>query len=271
MSYKLNLKTKIKLDNLLKKLLSTIRDKPGRSRLDKGLVRELLGRAGYKNIHVRDLDLYVRPLEGENMEIVVMGNELAIYRTTLDDIALRKSPYWQEVFSISNIRKIMNDKDVLISKGRKSLDLLHSNALELLDLGYTGDDLMLLQEDGRNGLERKSITRIRESLDLFVALLDFQPVSFGGLTHNLHIYAGIKSNGDNAHTLEPVILFDEKSLYLGMKKGPFILRMDSDLAWLIKHDMKKEQVDLEGIDVFKFLAELALAKQQDMKTSTDMN
>ena len=147
MSYKLNLKTKIKLDNLLKKLLSTIRDKPGRSRLDKGL-------------------------------------------------------------------------------------------------------------------ERKSITRIRESLDLFVALLDFQPVSFGGLTHNLHIYAGIKSNGGNAHTFEPVILFDEKSLYLGMKKGPFILRMDSDLAWLIKHDMKKEQVDLEGIDVFKFLAELALAKQQ---------
>jgi hypothetical protein len=67
----------------------------------------------------------------------------------------------------------LNDKDIIISKGRKSLEILHSNALELLDLGYTVDDLMLLQEDGRNGLERKSITQIRESMDLFVALLDF--------------------------------------------------------------------------------------------------
>jgi hypothetical protein len=270
MSFKLNLKTKIKLDNLLKKLLSTIRDKPGRHWLDKGLVRELLGRAGFKKIHVRDIDLYVRPFEGENMEIVVLGNELAIYRTSVDDIALRKSPYWQEVFSIRNIRKIMNDKDILISKGRKSLEILHSNALELLDLACTGDDLMLLQEDGCSGLERQSIIQIRESLDLFVALLNFQPVSFGGLTHNLHIYAGIKSNGGNTHTFEPIIIFDEKSLYLGMKKGPFKLRMDSDLAWLIKHDMKKEQVDLEGIDVFKFLAELALAKQQVIKKSMGM-
>ena len=217
---------------------------------------------GFKKLLVRDIVLYVRPLEDKILEIVILGNDLAIYRTTVDDIALRKSPYWQEVFSIGNIKKIMNDKDVIISKGRESLERLHANAMELLDLSCTRDDLMLLLEDGRNGLERKSITQIRESLDLFVALLYFQPVSFGGLTQNLHIYAGIKSNGGIAHTFDPIILFDEKSLYLGMKKGPFILRMDSDLAWLIKHDMKKEQVDLEGIDVFKFLAELAIEKQQ---------
>ena len=271
MSFKLNLKTKIKLDNLLEKLLSTIRDKPGRHWLDKGLVRELLGRAGFKKIHVRDIDLYVRPLEGENVEIVVLGNELAIYRTSVDDIALRKSPYWQEVFSIRNIRKIMNDKDILISKGRKSLEILHSNALELLDLACTGDDLMLLQEDGCSGLERQSIIQIRESLDLFVALLNFQPVSFGGLAHNLHIYAGIKLNGGKLHTFEPLILFDEEMFYLGIYKGAFKPRNDGELAWFIKYTMKKEQVDLKGIDVFKFLAELALEKLPGTMMSTGMN
>lgn len=65
MSFKLNLKAKIRLDTLLKRLLSTIRDKPGRRWLDKGLVRELLGITGFKNIHVRDLELYVHPLEDE--------------------------------------------------------------------------------------------------------------------------------------------------------------------------------------------------------------
>ena len=48
-----------------------------------------------------------------------------------------------------------------------------------------------------------------------------------------------------------------KKLYLGMKKGAFKPRNDEDLAWFIKYNMKKEQVDLKGIDVFKFLADLA--------------
>jgi hypothetical protein len=42
-----------------------------------------------------------------------------------------------------------------------------------------------------------------------------------------------------------------------MKKGAFKPRNDEDLAWFIKYNMKKEQVDLKGIDVFKFLADLA--------------
>ena len=61
---------------------------------------------------VRDLHLYVRPLEGEVMEkVLVFDNELPIYHTTGADIALRKNPYWQGMFSIRNIRKIMNDSE----------------------------------------------------------------------------------------------------------------------------------------------------------------
>ena len=216
--------------------------------------------SGFKKKKVRDLDLYVMPQEDELMEIAVLGNELTIYRTTLEDIAMRKNPQWREVFSISNIRKIMNDKDVIISKGRESLERLYADALRLLDLTYTKNDISLLLEDARSGLEQESIVRIQESLDMFMSLLDYKPVSFGGLTDNLHLYAGIKFNGGTVPTYKPTILFDEKKLYLGMKKNAYRPRSEGDLAWFIKHTMKKEAADLKGEDVFKYLFELVLEK-----------
>ncbi len=248
------------LDSLIKKLLSAIKDKHGNHRLDKRLARELLDMTGFKKKKVRDLDLYILPHEGELMEIAVLGNELTIYRTTLEDIAMRKSPQWREVFSISNIRKIMNDKDIIESKCRESLERLYADALGLLDLSYTKDDISLLLDDARSGLEQKSIIRIQESLDLFIGLLDFKEVSFGGLTKDLHLYAGIKFNGGAVPTYKPTILFDENKMYLGMKKKAYKPRSEDDLAWFVKHTMKKEEADLKGLDVFKFLSELALEK-----------
>jgi hypothetical protein len=42
MSFKENLRAKINLDGLLRKITSTIRETPGQRRLDKGLTQELL-------------------------------------------------------------------------------------------------------------------------------------------------------------------------------------------------------------------------------------
>jgi hypothetical protein len=149
MSFKENLKAKINLHRLLQKLVSTIREPPGRWWLDKVLTQELLEMTDLKHKKFRDLHLYIRPLEGEIMEVLVLDNELPIYHTTVDDVALRKSPYWQQMFSIRNVKKIMKDQDVMISKGKESLKRLHANALALLDLTYTRDDLTLLLEDAR--------------------------------------------------------------------------------------------------------------------------
>jgi hypothetical protein len=86
--------------------------------LDKGLTQKLLEMTDLEHKKVRDLDLYVRPLEGESMEVLVFDNELPIYHTTVADVALRKSPVWKEIFSIKNIKKVMDDKDVIVSKGK---------------------------------------------------------------------------------------------------------------------------------------------------------
>ncbi len=265
MTFKENLKAKIKLDRLLQKLVSTIREPPGKRWLDKALTQELLDMTDFKNKKVSYLHLYIRSLEGEIMEVLVFDNELPIYHTTVADVALRKSPHWKQMFSIRNIKKIMNDQDVIISKGKESLKRLYANATALLNLNYTRDDLTQLLEDARQGLDQKSIEQIKESFDLFFELLDFQPVFIGVLDKDSQIFVGPQLNGDTVPAFEHLILFDEKTLSLGMKKGAFSPKSDLDLAWVIKYVRGEEPADLTGIDVFKFLVELALDKAQSQR------
>jgi hypothetical protein len=230
--------------------------------LDKVLTQELLDMTDLKHEKVSYLHLYIRPLEGEIMEVLVFDNELPIYHTTVADVALRKSPYWQQMFSIRNIRKIMNDKDVIISKGKESLKSLHANALALLDLTYTRDDLTLLLEDARSGQDRKSIVQIQESLDLFVDLLDFDPLLLDVLERDLQVFARPRHKNGPVPTFEHLILFDEENLSLSLKKGAFSPENDLDFAWVMQYAQGEKIADLKGIDVFKFLVELALDKAQ---------
>jgi hypothetical protein len=262
MSFKENLKAKISLDRLFQNLVSTVREPPGRRWLDKELTKKLLAMTDFENKKVRDLHLYVRPLEGEIMEVAVLDNELPIYHTTVADVTLRKSPYWQQMFSIRNVRKIMNDHDVIASKGKESLKRLHASALALLDLTYTRDDLALLLEDARRGLEKNSISEIQESLDLFVKLLDFQPLSLEVLEPRFQSFARPKVNGGVVPSFEHLVLFNEENLSLGVKKGTFSPQSDSDLGWVMQYARGQETADLQGIDVFEFLAELAMVRAQ---------
>lgn len=262
MSFKENLKAKINLDALLRKLTSTIRETPGQRRLDKGRAQELLEMTDLEPKKVRDLDLYVRPLEGEIMEVLVFDNELPIYHTTVADVALRKSPVWKEIFSIKNIKKIMNDQDVIVTKGKESLKRIHANALALLDLSCTGDDLALLVEEARWGLEKKSLEQLQESFDLFFELLDFQPISLGILEHDLQVFARPKTNGGAATTFENILFFSEENFTLGLKKGTLSPQSDLDLAWVMQYARGEERADLEGLEVFAFLAELAMENIQ---------
>jgi hypothetical protein len=262
MSYKDNLKAKIQLDRLLQKLSATIRETPGQRRLDKDLMQKLLDMTDLEYRKVRDLLLYLRPLEGETMEVLVFDNELPIYHTTVDDVALRKSPEWKEMFSIRNIKRVLNDQDVIVSKGKESLKRIHADALELLDLDYNRGDLEGLVEDARQGLEQRSLEQIQETIDLFIELLSFQPVPLGGLEHDLQVFGRPKINGGTSTTFEHPIFFDEDSLLIGLKKGSFSPQDDLDLAWVIKYVEGKEKADREGLEVFEFLANLALQKAE---------
>jgi hypothetical protein len=262
MTFKENLKTKIRLNGLMLKISSTMRETPGQRRLDKELTQRLLDMTDFEQTKARDLHLYVRPIEGEIKEVLVLDNELPIYHTTVDDVAMRKSPGWKEIFSIKNIKKVLNDQDVIVSKGKESLNLIYDNALSQLDLSYTRDDLGPLVEDARQGLEQKSLEKVLESFDLFFELLDFQPVSLGILEHDLQTFARPKTNGGETSTFEHLIMFDEESLLVGLKKGTFSPQSDLDLAWVMQYALGEEKAELQGIEVFEFLAELAMEKAE---------
>lgn len=264
MSFKENLKAKIKLDSLLEKIVFTMREPPGRWWLDKVLTQELLDMTDFVHRRIGSLNLYMRPLKNELMEILVFDNELPVYHTVLADVLLRKSPHWKQMFSIRNIKKIMNDHDVIISRGKESLRRLHTNALLQLDLTYNGDDLALLLEDAREGLDMKAILHIQETLDLFFELLDFKPLFFEVLEENLHTFGRQKDKGVEVPAFEHLILFDEENLSLGLRKGAFSPQSDSDLAFVVRYFRGEDIADLkEDMAVFEFLAELAIEKAQD--------
>ena len=264
-SFKENLKAKIKLDKLFHSLVSTMKEPPGKWWLDKVLTEELFAMTDFEHEKVRDLNLYVRPLEGEIMEVAVLDNELPLYHTTVADAALHKSPHWKEMFSIRNVRRIMNDQDVIASKGKESLKRLRDVALALLDLTYTGDDLALLLEDARRGLERKSVARIQESLALFFELLDFQPLHLEVLKPGFRSFARPKVSNGVVPAFEHLILFDEEKVALSLKKGTFSPQDDSVLEWVNQYARGEERADLQGIDLFEFLAEVALEEAQTQR------
>jgi hypothetical protein len=263
MSLKENLKAKIKLEKLFESVVATMKEPPGKWWLDKVLTQELLAMTDFDHERVRDLDLYIRPLEGEIMEVAVLDNELPIYHTTVADAALHKSPHWKEMLSIRNVKRIMNDHDVIASKGKRSLKRIHEVASTLLDLSYTGDDLALLLKDARQGVEQNSVERIQESLALFFALLDFQPLPLEVLEPGFRSFARPKVTGGVVPSFEHIILFDKEELTLGLKKGTFSPRNDSDLARVMQCARGEEPPDLQGMDVFEFLVEFALEKKKE--------
>ena len=106
MSFRENLLKKIQIDRLTRIVLQSIGTPESGLKIDKDAMRRLLAMSPYEYRKVRDLDLYIREADGGKNKILVLDNELPIYLTTVDDVAMRKSPYIAEMVKIRNIIKI---------------------------------------------------------------------------------------------------------------------------------------------------------------------
>jgi len=82
------------------------------------------------------------------------------------------------------------------------------------------------------------------------------------LERDLQVFARPGHKNEPVAAFENLILFDEKTLSLGLKKGAFSPENDLDLAWVMQYVRGEKTADLKGIDVFEFLSELALEKAQ---------
>jgi hypothetical protein len=175
MSFRENLLKKIQIDRLVSQVLKSLRPPDSGLKLDKEAMRSLLKMSPYAYQKKRDLDLYIGRTDGEHHKILVLDNELPIYQTTVEDVALRKSPHIKEMASIRNIIKILKDSDVKISIKDDSVKTIQNECIDLLDLSYTDADIEKIAEDGSFSLENGYAEGIKESLILFSELLNYQP------------------------------------------------------------------------------------------------
>ena len=265
MSLKENLSSKVELDQLLQKLISKVKEPPAAEWIDLPLVKKLLHQTDFHPQEIRTLNLYVRPFDGQIKEILVFDMGLPIYHTTVADVALRKNSFWQEIFDLRNIKKIMFDRDVLVSRGKESLKRLHTVALSLLDLTYNSEDLAIFMDEAQQGLQKKSMRLLGESFNLIFDLLGFEAVSLGLPGNDYELYARSNSSNGAEPIYEHLILFSEERWSLGLKKGSFSPKNNLDLAWINQYVQGKRSADLQDIGVFDFLSKLAQEKKRFKK------
>lgn len=263
MSFLDNLQKKVEIDKLANRVSASCGSSQVRRPVDKAAMRGLLALSTYRHQQERDLDLYVKPVEGELNMVLVLDNELPIFRSTVKDVVVRRSPRTLELWSIRTIRRILIDSDIKESVYSQSVETIRQDALAQLDLRYTDGDIISLARDGMAWLAGGKAGEIEKTLALFAALLGLgaPPRYFG---------------------LDTVVCFGRRSD--GKKKGddlfgPMVLyRPDADkLLWIDRQLSRSNLTDMEflraivagqasasltGDAVFAKLQELVLARPE---------
>lgn len=207
MSLKENWLRKMAIDRLSRQAVRSIGTADGERKLDKEAIKELLKVAGYSHHRERDIDLYVPGPNAPFRDILVLDNDLGFYRTDIADIALRKSPTVKEMVSIRNAIKILNDKDVLVSKKADSIERLRKEAVQTLDLTITEAGLDELLADARESLRNKYGEGVEEVLRIAADMLEFQvdPKPFG-LDHH-RVIGRVRSEATGEAILFPAAAY----------------------------------------------------------------
>ena len=85
-----NLLRKIELEGLASEVVGASAPEQARHPINKEAMRSLLELSPYQYQRARDLDIYVKPVDGELKMILVLDNELPIFRSTIKDVVTRK-------------------------------------------------------------------------------------------------------------------------------------------------------------------------------------
>jgi hypothetical protein len=182
MAFKENLLRKIEIDRLATQVITSCGPETARHPIAKEAMRRLLEMSPYVYLQERDLDLYVKPIEGELKMILVLDNELPIFRSTIQDVVVRRSPRTLEMWRISTIRHILDDSDIKVSVRGKSVETVRNDTIAQLDLTYTDTDIEKLAIDGMAWLEGNVAGEVERSLIMFADLLGYsKPPRYFGL------------------------------------------------------------------------------------------
>ena len=230
MSFQENLLKKIELERFAYQVIASCGTEQARHPVDKEAMRSLLELSPYQYQRQRDLDLYVKPVEGELKMILVLDNELPIFRSTVKDVVTRRSPRTLEMWNFRTIRNILVDSDIKMSTREKSVETVLRDAVEQLDLTYTDTDIENLAQEGMASLAGSNASGVEKSLVMFAALLGYQkPPKYFGLDHT--VCYGVSASGpDNDIVFGPLVVYRSA---------------DNTLAWIDESLCRSDKQQME--------------------------
>jgi tRNA uridine 5-carbamoylmethylation protein Kti12 len=262
MSFKKNLLHKINIDKMAKQVIASIGPPESGRKVDKKTMRSLLEMASYTYRRKRDLDLFIEDVDAEKTRILVLDNDLAIYHTSVYDVAMRKTPTVKEMMNPFNVIKILKDTDVVISKKEESVKTIQKECIDRLDLSYDESDLDEIAKDGTASLEREYADGVIESIDLFAEILGYSaPPKPFRIAHHKIVGALIKKQTGEIQ-FGPMVLYSiiHNALKLiETQTGSF----DKErLEFIQKVASGKEPASSEGPLVFEYLKKTALLQRR---------
>lgn len=262
MTFKENLLKKIKLDQMKARVLGTLGPVDRGRKMDKQAMSFLLEEGGFRHKKVRHLDLYLPEGAGEEgkSKILVFDKELAIYDTTVDDVALRKEPTLKEMISIRNAIKILDDSDVVVSKKEKSVETVYHECMSRLDLSFESSDIKELEYEGRAAVEWKDATALLENLSLFEELLQYRLEPKAFQIENYHIRGVHGANERGEEVFGPAVIYGIADHSIKLLKERINVREREGINYFYEVAVGRRSASLEGTAVIKFLAEEVLLK-----------
>lgn len=254
MGFKENLIQALEMKRLAGKVNGSFGAPDTDRRIDKDAAKTLLERVGYGPRQERDLELFLPVAEGAGEGIVVLDNDLPLYRTSADDIAMRKSPTVKEMLSFRNVKKILNDADVVESKQQETVRTLYRRYVERLDLAFTDQDIDALAADGVAALEREITEAVIETLDLFAAMLDYRRPPRAFLLSQHDSIGRVDRHPSGEVRFGPAVIYNRLINRLVLIDDPIGSRDPDALERMAEVARGDTEAEIAGPDVFRELA-----------------
>ncbi|MFC1513260.1 hypothetical protein ACFL5J_02310 [Thermodesulfobacteriota bacterium] len=256
MSFRENLERKIEVDRLACRVIASCGSSTRRRSVDKEAMRRLLKLSTYRYQRQRDLDLYVKAMAGEEQLILVLDNELPIFRSTVKDVVVRRSPRTLDLWSIRTIRKILVDSDIKESVHSESVARVQRDAVAQLDLAYTEVDIERLAADGMVALAASDGEVVGRILALFAELLGYRklPQHFG--LEQVVSFGMPVAGQDTEVAFGPLVLYQPLTNALVWLEGPLVRADKEQLEFLRAVVAGETVVSVAGDAVMQKLQEM---------------
>lgn len=207
MSFKENLIKKIEIDAVARAVIASIGPLESGRKVDRDAMRRLLETGGFEYMRSRDLDLYILEGDADMGRILVLDNDLPVYRTSAADVTLRKSPYVKEMVSIRNIVKILKDTDVVVGRKEASVKAVRRACVDMLDFSFGMSNLEEIETEGSASLENGYSEGVIECLSLFAELLGWRPPPKPLRIRHHRIIGALTEKGDGETLYGPMALY----------------------------------------------------------------